>query len=680
MQLVQAVANIILELANLDAHLLAHQVVAHGDESQAEQQVHEGDDPPGLDATVVTALAVALAVAEGGAGNEVAEADLAEAGHAEVAAVQKLASTPKCSEPNGLFLVDSEARCNSPIVLRVGTVPGPKDTRRAQRRGRAPARSKKDSKKVTRMASPTSSSTEVDERTSVFQVDEGGADEVDATAVGKKRGVIVQETDAEKGKTTEVGVQTTPRLARRVNLSLSIAPPPTAELTPSATNTSEPSTPTNSPISSPTWHEYFTPQGVVDTDPLLHVEVKAGDSAQSDSLPAPMLQQSADEPASTGEVECTPLPDSPPRTVRATPEIKTEGAHAMHRPTEDECQIVFGSGGEAGGEPSSSKAVFARGKTPQLPSTPPPPTPPSTPFWLGANEELLQLQSVAIVQAAARQLRGESSPPPDTQTPSGPFQEAPVPPSPANEAALHSAHEATVLATPVQESPHLLSEHNELHLHPNAQGIPASHKIEASKQPGNAISLPRYNLAQGSPTVRSLPTRSTPRPQPRHWPLVPVLKKPDAPPAKTNKRVSFDENLVKELAPTEQEWPKDAAPRVDDPETTEQEEQPLVRITCWAARNQDSGCPQNNPRKESDAAKKKTEAIEHPQSQPPAQRLRKPWVRSSRPGLQLAVPDIIPINTIASVVPRTRTRKLSDGYRTPFRSVPLCLPSPALDM
>ncbi|XP_034250272.1 uncharacterized protein LOC117650779 [Thrips palmi] len=85
-QLVQAVAHVVLELAHLDAHLLAHQVVAHGDEPQAQQQVDEVDDQPRLAAVLVRV--------DGGARHEVAEADLAQARHAEVAAVQVAPALP----------------------------------------------------------------------------------------------------------------------------------------------------------------------------------------------------------------------------------------------------------------------------------------------------------------------------------------------------------------------------------------------------------------------------------------------------------------------------------------------------------------------------------------------------------------------------------------------------------
>ncbi|KAK3919378.1 hypothetical protein KUF71_008505 [Frankliniella fusca] len=629
-----------------------------------------------------------------------------------------------------LLIRTCEVRCNSPIVLRVGAVPSPRpgagDPRRARR---------KRTKKVVRVDSPSDSSTTAAEEEKEKGVSSNANGDGEPKAAVVKRAVPVAE-EITDGKKADVGVQTTPRLARRAKFSLRDFP--------SSENGAE----STAPVKSSSVLS-LTPLGMADDSTVTPTDPAGPQSSVAHALP------DTHKPAAGSEVGVGDVSgeDNPPSEPTSTP-AKTEAKDAGAVPTttaDDVCQIVFARKRPEHTGPRLGKALFARGApppppAPELPSStpPPPPTPPTSPFWLGDGEELLQLQSVAIVQAAARHLRaeglGERSPPPDTpatplrkwersrspdthDTPprsaplregmgrpgDSPLQEGGRPAPPAEtppqstpsqkkvrfssadrESPSSSLSAGEAPLPPVVGMPQEQPRRRDSPLHPE-EGDSGREREDATAPTGDSPA--QESSSSSSSSSPPALTTSIPRPRLRR-PLVSVLKKPEAraqsPAAAARKRVSFVDNLVRESDQVDGHQ----APR-------EQEQQPLFRIGCWGDEPRNDGrvdqvdvvdspvqtnaSPLGNQRDDAVDPPRQAEVEEEEGSraQMQIQRQRKPWVRHSKPGLRLAVPDIIPVNTMAlgtGTGPRSRTRKLSDSFKTPYRSVPLCLRSPACDM
>jgi len=80
------VVQLFLELARLHVHVLLHEIVAHGYQTHAQQQIHKVDDELGL--------AALGGVAGTPAWDQIAHADLAERRDAEVSTVQEVPALP----------------------------------------------------------------------------------------------------------------------------------------------------------------------------------------------------------------------------------------------------------------------------------------------------------------------------------------------------------------------------------------------------------------------------------------------------------------------------------------------------------------------------------------------------------------------------------------------------------
>lgn len=158
------------------------------------------------------------------------------------------------------------------------------------------------------------------------------------------------------------------------------------------------------------------------------------------------------------------------------------------------------------------------------------------------------------------------------------------------------------------------------------------------------------NLWAGGPDrADRRPGVVTPVPSPRskrpalalNKPFGSALKGPDSP-LSNKKKVSFHQDLVQEIPEREAGQTEASEPTPPSHEIDPSTPQPLPRS-------------QLQPRRD-----------------PPPQPLR----------IRECLPDMFPVNTLNMLVsmPFPRQRRESNSYKVPYRSVPLCLPSPASDV